>query len=144
MNISFFKNIIAEGIRIKIARLLDRYIKNKYGKKSDVCVVSALNGKIHYSTTTLNGKEEPDLDGELLCKIIRGKCGQQILTTYGPTPIGQQIPILSLLPTFGLLKAIGIKKFIKFIKAWPGESKVDNLSVVAYIVLKGKDDELSD
>jgi hypothetical protein len=122
--------------RIKLARLLYEYIQYKYGKKSDICVVAVKNGDIAYSTSAINGFEDSKLDGKKLCLNIRSKCGQQMLNTYGLTPPGKDIPVLALFPTLSLLREIGIKNFIVFIVNWYGESKVGQVTVIKYIVLK--------
>ena len=142
MRLKVFTEILLINIRSKIAKLLFQYMQYKYGKKADVCVVSAKNGKVLYSTSVINGIEDSTICGTKLNAIIRSKCGQQMLNTYGLTPPGKEIPVLALMPTPALLKTIGVSNFIDFINDWPGESKIGEATVIKYILWKEIDNEL--
>ena len=144
MDFGVFKDMILTNTRVKTARLLDKYMKYKYGKKTDVCVVSVSGEEIVFSTTAINGIEDPKMDGKALCSMIRHKCGQQMLNTFGLSPPGHTMPILLLLPTPALLKQLGPIEFYRFIKAWPGESKVGDAVVIKYILWTEVDNDLSD
>lgn len=143
MDLKVFVKMFLYNGRTQIARKLYEYMQYRFGKKADVCVVAADNdGNVIFSTSAINGIEDSKIDGEKLCKLIRVKCGQQLLNTYGLTPPGKEMPVLAILPTPSLLRAIGFANFVKLIRAWPGESKVGDAVVVKYILWKEMQDGL--
>lgn len=65
---------------------------------------------------------------------IRQSLGQAVLTKYGMS-LRKDPMNLILVPMFSLVKGLGLKNYIKFIKDWRGQSKVGEDIVVNYIVV---------
>jgi len=110
------------------------YVRSKYDVTGDVCFVYSRDGKtLFYMTDTINGQCAVS---DKACELIRKQCGENKLMEYGLPQPEQLIPRLVLVPTLSMLQVLGVKKFIKFLQDWPGDSKVGDITVMKYSVMQ--------
>ena len=131
-------NTISKIIRLKLLNIyrdfFKQYVRDKYNITGDICFVYSHNNEdLFYMTDTTQGICKPSADS---CRYIRQVCGANKLNEYG-IPLPEQItPQLVLVPTFSMIKVLGIKRFFKFCKDWKGDSSVGDIVVLKYSVMK--------
>ena len=136
-----FKNIKAACLSISkvtdelTTKALSSFTKAKYGNKSTVCKVWTNKDKIVFSIIDGPGGEVK-IDNNS-CGIIRKHAGTWALNVYGPPYPNKinDVPNIVLLPSYSLLKTLGLIKFYKFIRDWKGESMSGEIVVVRYSVI---------
>jgi len=125
--------LISKATRLNLRKfLLKTYrsaVKASYGVQSDVCAVWAVDDAIYWETTHTNGTLAKDQPLEIL---IRKLVGQNLLTLAGIPKEKEDIPTVFLAPFPSLIKAIGISRFNKLTKEWPGKSMALDIEVVRY------------
>lgn len=126
-------NLIKKSTYIKLRKLLIKSfrdtIKLSYGIQADVCAIWAVEDIVYWETTHTNGMLSPNQPIELL---VRKQVGQNMLTLAGIPTDKKDIPIVYLAPFPSLIKAIGLKRYLKLIKEWPGKSMAMDVEVVYY------------
>lgn len=130
-------NTLSKIVRLKglnlYRDLYRHYVRDKYNVVGDVCLVYSHDGEgLFYLTDTHQGIIAPSNQA---CRHIRKVCGENKLLEYGIPQPDEIIPQLVLVPTFSMLKVLGLKKFIRFLRDWTGDSKVGDLTVIKYSVL---------
>lgn len=109
------------------------YVRDTYGVTGDVCFIYSDDGRrLFYMTDTTQGTCLPS---DKSCQYIRRLTGENKIVEYGLLD-GEDIPQLVLIPTLSMLKVLGPKGFYQFLKNWTGESKVEDLTVIKYSVMK--------
>lgn len=122
------KYIIDKTIEISTA-----LFKEKYGEKSELCIVGYCNGKITVQNSAMTSTISDDAKEPWI--VLRRQCAENILMKYGP--ISETGPaILQLVPTYSLLKGLGPKRFLEFLYGWHGVSSVGNIEIAKYTFLK--------
>jgi hypothetical protein len=114
------------------------YTRDKYNITGDICFVYSDDGKrLFFMTDTTQGVCMPSDKAGI---YIRKLCGANKLNEYGPPMPEQIVPQLVLVPTLSMLKVLGVKNFIKFIKDWEGDSKIGKgpkeIVVLKYSVMR--------
>lgn len=74
--------------------------------------------------------------GNTIGEEIRTKVGEYILIRHGVPLPKRPIPRAILFPTISMLATLGIRRFIKFLRSWPGKSCVNDIDAVKYSVLR--------
>jgi hypothetical protein len=128
---------ISKAARLKILNLYrdlyKAYIRDKYNILGDICFIYSHDHKnLLYMTDTHRGVCAVS---DKTCEYIRRICGENKLMEYGIPQPDQIIPQLVLVPTPSMFIALGPIRFIKFLRDWPGNSKVGDVTVIKYSVL---------
>lgn len=119
-----------------VGPFFEQYVKDKYGSRTILCIVTGENGMLFLNFDSFESKpasikleDNPN---------IRQMCGQYALLRYGiPKPM-EHPPLMVLLPMPSALMTLGVMESARFIRDWPGDSKVGALTVVEYIVIGAK------
>lgn len=130
-----FKTIgkLSRGI---VGPFFDQYARDRYGSKTIVCAVTGNDGWLELSFDGFKS-----VPGSVAAKhhgSLRSLCGQHALLRYGIPKPQEHPPIIVLLPMPSVISTLGPVEFMRFLKEWPGESKVGSLTVVEYIVMGAK------
>jgi hypothetical protein len=131
------KNTLAKLIRLKALNLYRdfyrEYTRETYNVTGDVCLIYSHDGEsLFYMTDTHQGVCAASDEA---CIHIRKICGENKLMEYGLPQPDQITPHLVLAPTLSMLKVLGLKRFIKFLKDWNGVSSVGDIVVMKYSVI---------
>jgi len=128
-----FGKAVRLNARKTLTKLLRESIKSSKGIQCDVCAVWVAERQgellVHWETSHTNGvfgKKDP------IELMIRKQAGQNLLTLAGIPKEKEDIPILYLLPFPSLIKFLGLKRYLKLIKQWPGKSMAMDIEVVQY------------
>jgi hypothetical protein len=118
--------VIFKMLGIKIRSALRRFIGNyciqKYNT-CDVCFVWREHGELlRWESLGAAGITHKDQDPEV---FIRKLIGQNVLQLCGVPKDDESIPLICLVAFPSVIAAIGLKKFIKLLKMWPGQSVVN-------------------
>ena len=129
---------ISKRVRLKMLNLFRDfyrdYTRDKYGITGDVCFIYSHDGEdLFYMTDTTQGVCKVS---DKACKYIRQLIGSNKLNEYGPPLPDQIIPQVVLVPSLSMLKVMGPKKFIQFLKEWKGSSHLGDIEVIRYSVMK--------
>lgn len=110
-----------------------QYVRDRYDVTGDVCLVYSHDGEgLFYLTDTHQGVIAIS---DQACKYIRKVCGENKLVEYGIPQPDKITPQLVLVPTLSMLKVLGLRRFIQFLRDWKGDSKVGDITVIKYSVL---------
>ena len=119
------------NLRKTILKKFREAVRTRFGPQSDVCGIWASDGLIYWETTHTNGIVEKDKPIEI---FIRKLVGQNLLTLAGIPKEKEDIPIVFLAPFPSLIECVGLKRYLKLIKEWPGKSEAMGIEVVRYRV----------
>lgn len=126
-------NLINKSTRLKLRKsLLNSFrstIKAIHGIQADVCGIWAVDNIIYWETSHTNGRLDSNQPIEFL---VRKQVGQNLLTLAGIPQEKEDIPTVYLAPFLSLIKVIGLKRYLKLIKEWPGKSMAMDIEVVRY------------
>ena len=110
-----------------ITKLLKEYVVIKYGSKSDICVVTGGPEKtLSFQTSQVDGLIPVEQ-----ARRIRQLVGQNVLTVCGLPTEEETPPNIVLVLTPSAIKVLGYTTAY-FIKEWPGDSKVGEITAVTY------------
>jgi len=125
--------LINKATRLKVRKTLVKNIrdaiKTTHGVQSDLCAIWAVDGQVMWETSHTNGRLCLDQPIELL---IRKLVGQNLLTLAGLPQEEEDIPVIYLAPFPSLINLIGLKRYIKLVKEWPGRSMARDVEVIRY------------
>jgi hypothetical protein len=119
-----------------VVPFFDQYTKDRYGLRTFLCTVGSDSGMLE--VTFDQSSSIPTYVQVSDHTRIRQLAGQYALLRYGiPKPL-EHPPLVVLLPMPSAIYALGPAEFVKFLKEWPGESKVGALTVVEYVIMGAK------